>query len=323
MTTLPNRSVLDGSSNPTTGAMKTALGGMHDFLFERFGVGGINSENTMLGYLAGYGAPEGMVNGTPSGYMGTGKVYIGARAGLNDISGGRNTFVGGFAGYGNIQGMFNTYIGQDAGMNCPMGDENTFLGVGAGMANIGHSHSTAIGCFAQITGANQVQMGGSATTTYVYGTVQNRSDARDKADVRDTVLGLGFINSLRPVDYKLDMRDDYKPEAPDRSKFAETEEGVDEFNAAIEAWLVSAKLDNLIHDGSKKRGRYHHGLIAQEVQALIAETGVDFGGFQDHKLAGGNDVLSIGYDEIIGPLIKAVQELSARVKVLEAELAAL
>jgi len=32
--------------------------------------------------------------------------------------------------------------------------------------------------------------------------VQNRSDANDKADVRPTVLGLDFINSLRPVDFK-------------------------------------------------------------------------------------------------------------------------
>ena len=46
-------------------------------------------------------------------------------------------------------------------------------------------------------------------TTYVYGTVQNRSDSRDKADVRDTVLGLDFINKLRPVDFKWDLREQY------------------------------------------------------------------------------------------------------------------
>jgi hypothetical protein len=39
--------------------------------------------------------------------------------------------------------------------------------------------------------------------------------------------------------------------------------------------------------------------------------GVDFGGYQDHKINGGEDVLSIGYDEMIAPLVKAIQELKA------------
>src|SRR3546814_18058577 len=66
--------------------------------------------------------------------------------------------------------------------------------------------------------------------------------------------------------------------------------------------------------GSEKRARFHHGLIAQEVAA----SGYDFGGLQDHSIKGGDDVLSIGYDELIGPLIKAVKELSAEVYALRA-----
>ena len=42
-----------------------------------------------------------------------------------------------------------------------------------------------------------------------------------------------------------------------------------------------------------------------------------FGGLQDHKINGGDDVLSIGYTELIAPLIKAIQELTARVVELE------
>ena len=153
-------------------------------------------------------------------------------------------------------------------------------------------NSTTIGFTANISGSNQVQIGNSATTTYVYGTVQNRSDARDKADVRDTVLGLDFINSLRPVDYKWDMREDY-----------------------IET-LEDGTVIKHEKDGSKKRLRYHHGFIAQEVGALK----YDFGGYQDHSLNGGCDVLSIGYDEFIAPLVKAVQELSKEVEELKKKL---
>ena len=40
-------------------------------------------------------------------------------------------------------------------------------------------------------------------------------------------------------------------------------------------------------------------------------------GVQIQRAYGGDDVLSMGYTELIGPLIRAVQELSARVKQLE------
>ena len=80
------------------------------------------------------------------------------------------------------------------------------------------------------------------------------------------------------------------------------------------------KLENITHDGSKKRSRYHHGLIAQEVKAVLDAKKIDFGGFQDHKIAGGDDVLSIGYDELIAPMIKAIQELSAEVTLLKSKI---
>ena len=73
----------------------------------------------------------------------------------------------------------------------------------------------------------------------------------------------------------------------------------------------------VVKDGSNKRERFHQGFIAQEVKQTIDSMGVDFGGYQDHSIAGGQDVKSLGYQEFIAPLVKAVQELSARVVVLE------
>ena len=58
---------------------------------------------------------------------------------------------------------------------------------------------------------------------------------------------------------------------------------------------------------------------SQEVKSVIDNSGIDFGGFQDHKLSGGDDVLSLGYEELIAPLIKAVQELTARIDILEGD----
>lgn len=202
-----------------------------------------------------------------------------------------NTAVGQAALYEASDGMAgHTAIGYRAGLNLRSGADNTFVGRLAGSVDVAGaalqtaSNSTALGAGSRVSGSNQVQLGNSATTTYVYGTVQNRSDLRDKADVRDTVLGLDFITQLRPVDYRWDMREDY---------------------------------DNSMPDGSKKRSRFHHGLIAQEVAKVIESTGQDFGGFQDHSIGGGSDVLSIGYDELIAPIIKAIQQINERLITLE------
>lgn len=55
------------------------------------------------------------------------------------------------------------------------------------------------------------------------------------------------------------------------------------------------------------------------MQALLEERGIDFGGFQDHSIGGGDQAMAIGYTELVGPMIKAIQELSGAVRGLEAE----
>lgn len=222
-----------------------------------------------------------------------------------------NTAVGAYAGNNIKEGINNVAIGGEALQNLEIdtefGDDsdpksgNTAVGTTALKYMIDGSPATSIrncvgiGINSRVSGNNQVQLGGSGTTVYAYGAVQDRSDARDKTDIRDTILGLEFIKKLRPVDFKWDMRDDYLEENEDGELVAKPK------------------------DGSKKRKRYHHGLIAQEVKQVLDEMGIDFGGYQDHKINGGNDILTIGYTELIAPLIKAVQELSSKVEELQAK----
>lgn len=180
----------------------------------------------------------------------------------------------------------NTAIGANALLHMTKGSGNTAVGHGA-LANLeGFSNSTGLGTGAAVSGSNQVQLGNSTASVHSFGALQLRSDERDKADIRETSLGLAFIRALRPVDFRWDAREDYGP-AP--------------------------------RDGTKKRTRFHHGLVAQEVRAVLERTGCHFGGLQDHRVGGGDDVMSIGYAELIAPLIKAVQELSAEVDRLKAQ----
>lgn len=237
---------------------------------------------------------------------------------LNTLGSG-NTAVGSFSLPRNTTSDNNTALGYFSLYYNTTGFENTGLGVGTLITVTTQQNATGVGANANVTGSNQVQLGNSATTTYAYGAVQNRSDARDKADIKDTELGLDFIKALRPVDFKWDMREDYRTEAPKAPGKDATEAEIAAYEQAKAEWIESSKLANITHDGTKKRKRYHHGLIAQEVKSVLEAQGIDFGGFQNHSINGGDDVLSIGYNELIAPLIKAVQQLSARIEALEAQ----
>jgi hypothetical protein len=277
---------------------------------------------------------------------------VGANCLMANTSGGQNTAIGvnscaslstgaqntivGLEALGLCEtGNFNVAVGKDALFNTTT-SQNTSVGWRSLYAQTTGNNNTAIGmqCLdtlttftncagigwqAQVTGSNQVRLG-NALTTAVTSQVGNLSDERDKAEIRDTVLGLDFIKQLRPVDWKWDFREDYREEAPVRPSSDATEEEKEAYKLAHAKWLEDSKLANITNDGTHKRNRFHHGLIAQEIKSLIETTGVDFGGFQDHTIKGGDECMTIGYNELIAPMIKAIQELSAEVASLKAQL---
>ena len=110
----------------------------------------------------------------------------------------------------------------------------------------------------------------------------NSSDRNIKNTITDSDLGLSFINKLRPVSYKWIQKE---------------EESLDT--------------------------KTHYGLIAQEVEtALTSESKnlSDFAGVfkpDAYKDDGTGEAMALAYSELISPLIKAVQELSAKVTALE------
>ncbi len=222
-----------------------------------------------------------------------------------NTTGSDNSAFGNVCMTGNTTGNYNSAFGYSALRLGEIGSYNSAFGYSALYDTKSYSNCSGFGYNSRVTGDNQVQLGNSDTTVYTYGSVQNRSDERDKADIKDIELGLQFINLLRPVDFKWDYREDYK-------EYMEVEIEDEEGNKT-----TKLETKELPRDGSKKRKRKHHGLIAQEVKKVMEELGVDFGGYQDHSVSGGQDVLSIGYMELIAPMIKAIQELSAKVKVLE------
>jgi hypothetical protein len=130
------------------------------------------------------------------------------------------------------------------------------------------------------------------------GGVSTTSDQRKKTNIVDSDLGLDFINSLRPVKYKM-ISGGNEPVLDDSGNKL-----IDEYGNYVFS--------------SRPGIRDHYGLIAQEVKSAIDLSGVeDFGGWQlDDK----NDLSSdqgLVYHQFISPIIKAIQEISTRLDALE------
>lgn len=280
------------SSDITVNGIRVGRGGNNNDRNTVVGSGALNAFQSSSGTdntAIGLAALETVMN-----YGGSRNTAVGSLS-LKNCRGSENTAIGRDSLFLNVAGSGNSGLGASSLINNSGGSNNTALGFQSLSSLYELSNCSGVGHDSQVTASNQVQLGNSATSTFAFGAVQNRSDARDKKDVKDTELGLDFIKALRPVDFKWDFREDYRTQG-------------------------NHDLSTITTDGSKKRNRFHHGLIAQEVKAVLEAQGIDFGGFQDHSISGGQDVMSIGYTELIAPLIKAVQELSSELAIVKQEL---
>lgn len=207
----------------------------------------------------------------------------------------------------------NAAAGTFALQNLVTGGNNSALGYGAlrfmqgGTAATALTNCTGIGYNARVSGDNQIQIGDGATTTYVYGTVQNRSDIRDKdIDDESPKLGIEFIVGLNPVQGRWDMREDYLEEY-------QVQVGIDDQAQPV----FETRMRQTEKDGSKRRNRLHQWFIAQEVSELLKSLGLNpdnIGLIQHHAVNGGDDVYSMGYDEFIPPAVRAIKSCWARIE---------
>ena len=213
---------------------------------------------------------------------GSGNVAVGA-ASLSTVTGGANTGVGtdslGIA----TTGTSNTAVGAQAGSVVTSGSNNLLLGHDAGTNN---APSGNVG-----TSSNQIVLGdNSITTASIKVSFTATSDERDKADITDFTKGLNFVNALRPVTYKWDMRSNYSSDL------------------------------SVTPDGTHKSEKTEIGLIAQEVETVEKANG--YGTDENNRLliSKSTDGLHYGlrYERLVPILVNAIKELSTKVTALEA-----
>lgn len=104
-----------------------------------------------------------------------------------------------------------TAIGKNA-LNLATGNNNTAIGMNAGCTLTTGANNTLIGFNAApsaITVSNEITLGNSSITAIraQVTSITSLSDGRDKTHIRDIPIGLDFLNSIRPVEFKWNMRD--------------------------------------------------------------------------------------------------------------------
>ena len=175
-----------------------------------------------------------------------------------------------------------------------------------GFSGNNHNHGTQYLALSHVQ--NQINPHGITGNNHNHGTPNNSndfiahlnlyhggSDERLKEDITDTTFGLDYINQLRPVDFR----------------------------------FTSESADNIFSDDDPYKAKYletKHGFIAQEVRATtVANHSSDdaFGGL-GYKNADENDlyddIQTLDLQQFIGPLVKSVQQLSAKINVMQARI---
>jgi hypothetical protein len=220
---------------------------------------------------------------------------VGYEAGKN-ITGGAgtgdsNTAIGGRSLDAETTGQENTAVGVEALGGQTGADKNTGLGWRAGLAISTGSNLTLLGYNAQSstgTVSNEITLGDSNVTALrcAVTSITSLSDERDKSDIKDLTYGLELIDSLKPKEFVWDNR-------------AEIIIKEDEDGNQIEVEHFSAN-----------KGKKDFGFIAQEVKELDNDT---LRLVYDEN----PERLEMSYGKLVPILVKAIQELSAEVKILK------
>lgn len=285
----------------------------------------LGGKNTAIGYKAGQDITTGYDN-----------VLVGNTAGENGTTGYRNIGLGNTAlfnfgsannnvalGHGALSALVggstnisignssmgtttsaekNVSVGHNAGYGIS-GDENVAIGWSAAFNSLSGDNNIVIGNFANASGAavsNEITLGNSSITTLrcQVTSITSLSDERDKKDIVDLDKGLDTVMALKPRKFVWDNRAEQvvKSCVP-----AEVDE---------EGNVISEEVIEYEEIVSSKKGSKDIGFIAQELQTVDDD-------FLQLVYDENPDKLEASYGRLVPVLVKAIQELSAKVTVLE------
>jgi hypothetical protein len=274
----------------TTAAANTAVG------TNALAANTVNTQNTAVGYNAlavadadfntaiGYGAGDSVTTGSNN-------TLVGNSAGSSTTTSAGLTVVGSTAGNAITAGTANlnsTAVGYNAEVGTTSTGQNTVVGASAGTTITSGTNLTCLGYNAEPSGgaaADEITLGANVVGTIlrcVATTITAISDQRDKADIQDLSLGLDFLKTIHPVQFKWDRRDWY---------------------------------DEGVSDGSKKQDKFEPGFIAQELDAAQIAANAEW---MSLAYKSNPDRLEATPMRLFPVVVKACQELAAKAAAAEA-----
>jgi len=179
-------------------------------------------------------------------------------------------------------GTSNVVIGYNAGGDITTGNNLTIIGASAGSGISGGNNLIVIGANATHSGnSDEITLGNSSHETLRVGTtvLTSLSDGRDKTNIENTQYGLDFLMRLRPVDYTWQRRN-----------------------------LEPGDANN------PKNGKRRSGFIAQE---LLEAAGEDGNQVLDLVYDVNPERLEARYGNLIPSMVKSIQQLENKVRMLE------
>ena len=317
----------DGAA-PTTGTLSSAS--------NNIGIGGdvmkaitSGADNVMIGHQAGLKATStatsvfiGSYAGSSAALGGVGdqSVLIGYEAGKEDAAGAYNTLVGYQAGKARTTGNSNTMVGHFAGGRMTEGVANTFFGISAGKgasSSATGGYNCAFGDSALrgvSTGIKNIAVGRDAGTTITTGdnnVVIGGGNVASGTDDSQLLIASGnggvsfIVGDSAGSCYQGDNATTWSTTSDRKLKreIADATKGLDAIKA-IQVRNFRYRKDNP-YNMDPELARV--GVIAQELEEIFPEAVKENG--HGHK--------TVSTDSINWALLKAVQELSAKVEALE------
>jgi hypothetical protein len=202
---------------------------------------------------------------------------------------------------------YNAFYGASAGQEHVSGDYNTFIGYASGPTNNAAStgsNNTAIGNGAQFSAAatsNEIVLGNSSVTALKcqVQTITALSDERDKSDIVDLNYGLDLVMNLKPKKFVWDLRDEVVIDIEE--KIIPGKDGEKDITEVIETPRTVKPTTSGLKDV---------GFIAQELKEIDND-------FLRLVNSSNPEKLQASYSRLLPVLVKAIQELSAKVTDLE------
>ncbi len=233
------------------------------------------------------------------------------------VAGGQTVAIGRYAGLSLSSGSFNVLVGTSAGQNTSTGSANTFVGNNAGSFNSIGSSNVAIGSSAGgllTEGANNVFIGANSGSNSGNITGNGNiligvgSTPSSGSVSNEITLGNNSINALRCAQTSITSLSD-----------ARDKKDVSDLRAGLE-FVKALRPVEFVWDEREEEGRHDiadFGFIAQDLKA--AQEDAEMADVLKLVYESNPEKLEASYGKLIPILVKAIQELTAKVELLESK----